>query len=100
MVGSTIYATRVSRGLSQKDLAKRLRVSASYLCQIEKSLKKPTLSILKRISKELGIPFEILQWSAIDIPQEIPEDKKQLFISAKAIIEAYNESVIAGIESK
>ena len=54
---------RVQKGLSQVALAKKARVSQGYVAQMEGGVSKnPTLEVLKRLAKALGVPVtELLE---------------------------------------
>lgn len=51
---------RASRGLSQKQLAKRAGLDASYLSLVESGRRSPSLKTLQSISDALDIPFYLL----------------------------------------
>lgn len=51
-----LKAARKSKNMSQKDLAKKLNLSQSYLCKLEnKEYKNVTVELIKRISLELDL---------------------------------------------
>jgi XRE family aerobic/anaerobic benzoate catabolism transcriptional regulator len=52
---------RKTKGLSQKDLAKKARVSQPYLSQLEAgTYKNPSIEVLKRFAKAIGVPVTAL----------------------------------------
>ena len=52
-----IQALRTSKGMTQRDLAKKARVTHGYIAQLETGLKKnPSLPALRRLAKALGVP--------------------------------------------
>ena len=53
-VGASIRAIRESRGMTQEDLAKKILVSQSMLCQVERGTKSPSFPLVVDISKALG----------------------------------------------
>ena len=56
-LGRTLRALRDDRGLTQRDLAKRATVTPGYIAQLEQAVRKnPSLTILKRLAKALGVP--------------------------------------------
>jgi len=65
-IGEVILILRKEKGIKQKHLAKYLGVSSSYLSQIEKSKRKPSLKILSRISDCLNISITTMICKAID----------------------------------
>jgi putative transcriptional regulator len=47
----------VEKGYSQVDLAKRAKVTNVYLSQLENGRRKnPSLAVLRRLAKALGVP--------------------------------------------
>jgi transcriptional regulator with XRE-family HTH domain len=59
--GKAVRIARTVRGLSQKELAERLAFDASYICLLEAGRRKPTDQILKKISRTLRLPVELLE---------------------------------------
>jgi XRE family transcriptional regulator of biofilm formation len=52
---------REQQELTQRDLAKRARVTPAYVAMIETGVRKnPSLAILKRLAKALGVPVTAL----------------------------------------
>jgi XRE family transcriptional regulator, master regulator for biofilm formation len=48
---------REDRGMTQRDLARRARVTQAYVAQLEMSARKnPSLAILQRLARALGVP--------------------------------------------
>ena len=46
---------RAKRKLSQRALAKRAKMSQTYLCNVETGKADPSLSTLKRLAQALGV---------------------------------------------
>lgn len=56
-----ITKLRERQGLTQRDLAKRAKVTAAYVAMIETGVRKsPSLAVLKRLAKALGVPVTAL----------------------------------------
>ncbi len=56
-LGRVLKALREERGLSQVVLAKKARVGRTYIVKLETGDKKnPSLDILKKLAKALGVP--------------------------------------------
>ncbi len=62
-LSTVIRKLREERGLSQKALAERAGVTDAYITMIEKGKRKnPSLAILKRLARALGVPVgELLE---------------------------------------
>lgn len=61
-----IRTIRAARGISQQDLAKYIKLNASYISRIESGDRVPTLEVVELISKELKIPLYLLTLLASD----------------------------------
>ena len=58
-----IRTLREARGLTQRDLADKAKVTGAYVAQLETGTKKnPSLDVLKRLARALGVPVtELLE---------------------------------------
>ncbi|MFT9495789.1 helix-turn-helix domain-containing protein [Anaerosolibacter sp.] len=59
-LGNKIRELRKGRGLSQEQLALKAEINPSYLGQVERGQKSPTIDILEKIINALDIGFEEL----------------------------------------
>lgn len=57
-IGARLREERERRGISQRELARRLGVSASLISQIEAGQSKPSVSTLYAIVTELGVSLD------------------------------------------
>jgi transcriptional regulator with XRE-family HTH domain len=56
-VGRVLKGLREARGLSQRGLAAKAKVTGAYVAMLETGTKKnPSLDILRRLAKALGVP--------------------------------------------
>jgi transcriptional regulator with XRE-family HTH domain len=51
-----IKATRETRGMSQAALAKKARITREYVNRLEAGRNDPTVGVLQRIARALGVP--------------------------------------------
>lgn len=52
-----IQQLRATKGMTQRDLAKKAQVTPGYVAQLEMGLRKnPSLAVLQRLAKALGVP--------------------------------------------
>jgi transcriptional regulator with XRE-family HTH domain len=56
MIGERIRARRTELGLSLRDLAKKVDLTASFLSQVERDLVSPSIKSLRRIADALEVP--------------------------------------------
>ena len=57
ILGARIKELRTEKGLSLKDMAEEVNVSASLLSQIERNLANPSLNTLRAIANYLDVPM-------------------------------------------
>ena len=55
-IGKRIRALRDKAGLSQREQARRLKITAVYLCNIERGRHKPSLRMLEKIAMHFKVP--------------------------------------------
>jgi len=65
---SKLKEIRKSKGLTLEKLGKEVNLSANYLSQIERGLANPSVAVLKRITKVLGIQYMSLAEGEEDPP--------------------------------
>ena len=53
--GRKVKEIRLKKDMSQNDLAKKLRVSASYVSKIERGIQNPSLRGIEKIAKALRV---------------------------------------------
>lgn len=56
-VGANVRRIRKAQKLSQEELAHRAGVDRTYVSQIERAVKNPTVQSLDRIAVALGVPL-------------------------------------------
>jgi transcriptional regulator with XRE-family HTH domain len=59
-LGNAIKIIRTARNITQRALAKQLKVSANYLSLIESDKRDPSLAFLNRLAAQLGVPVAML----------------------------------------
>ncbi|CAM4115916.1 helix-turn-helix domain-containing protein [Paenibacillus alkaliterrae] len=57
LIGENIRQLRKKRGLSQEQLALRADINASYMGQVERGEKNPTIDVLSKIALALQLPI-------------------------------------------
>jgi transcriptional regulator with XRE-family HTH domain len=68
-MGERLRAVRRARGLSLRDLAKRLDVSPSLISQVETGRASPSVSTLYAIAQVLSVSVDDLLFDEVDRPQ-------------------------------
>lgn len=59
-LGQKLRVAREALGLTQAELADRVRVAQAYLSYLEQDQREPSLSIAARLARELKIPLDEL----------------------------------------
>lgn len=58
-LGRQVRDLREAHGLSQRELAERMRTTQSVIARLEAGGSKPTISTLERVAKALGTSIDI-----------------------------------------
>ena len=62
LFGNNIRRYRKERGLTQEELADEVELAVTYVGQIERGQRNPTLDVVERFAKVLGVrPLDLLQ---------------------------------------
>ncbi len=78
--GHRIKLLRTAMGVQQDELANKLGISRSYLSQIEKGKKEPSLKILKRIAEYFEMPPALLVESKSENNSALNVELEKIFI--------------------
>ncbi len=91
---------RTSRGLSQKELARRADITPSFLSLVEGDRRKASLLVIGRIASALRVPPEVLVWESVELPATLTEDDRRMCEFAKVIVRrVYEHAAIAADNS-
>jgi transcriptional regulator with XRE-family HTH domain len=65
IVAKNLLAARKQRNISQQAVAKKARVSVSYISMLERGMRTPPLETLEVLAKALGVaPLDLFQVGA------------------------------------
>lgn len=84
-IGTAIKTLRSKRGISQKDLASRIGITAPSLSQIENNAVFPHKSTILKICEELDIPSSYLLLFSIE-EDDVPIEKRAIFNTMNKMI--------------
>lgn len=90
--GNVVKQCRESAGMNQKELAVKLKKSTTWICQIEKGRKTPSLDLLEEICKVCGVSLPVMMWFSVN-EEDVPKEKRQHFWFIKPIIDAMIQSL-------
>ena len=72
-LGATARRLRECKGLSQKDAAERLGISAVHISNIENNKAAPSRDLLDRYRQLWGVDLYVLAWCLHGDPDDLPE---------------------------
>ena len=78
MLGENIKTLRKNKGLTQEELASRLRVVRQTVSKWEKGLSVPDAELLQRLAEGLEVSVTQLLGAPIEMEQRDPQDINQL----------------------
>ncbi len=93
LLSEVLRLLRISQDLSIKDFAEKTGISASYISEIERGAKKPTLEMINKYSKAIGVST-----STILFFEE--ESKKNQYGYKELLIEILNSMTSDNINQK
>ena len=85
-IGKAIKSARKLRGMSQRELSKRAKLSITYISEIENEKKDPSLSALRTIGAALRVEPSLMALLAMDEAELDPEHREG-FKALKSLIE-------------
>lgn len=72
LIGDEIKKIRISKGMTQQELADLCKLSRSYISRIESNDKTPNLDVVRLILNNMGVEMKI---EFIDLPSITEDDK-------------------------
>ncbi len=72
-IGDIIKQERITRKISLREFARKLKISASYLVDVEKGRRIPNHELLRKISDLLDIPIVTLNQYNLEMPDQVRE---------------------------
>ena len=83
--GKTLKLFRTTKGLTQVEVAMSLDITPEYLSKLENDSKIPSMVLLNRISKVLGIPMQLLVFDSLEA-EDLPLSKQATFDETKPLL--------------
>jgi len=91
-LGTTIKSIRKKKGISQKEFAKFLDKTPTYISLIESDKKTPSLKFIQEIADYFAVPSYYILFKAMeekDVKEEKRDAYKKLAPSITAMIEGF-----------
>lgn len=96
-VSKALQRIRFERGLKQQDVAKKAKISQTYLSQLETGGKKePSQAVIKKLCKIYDVPPIVVAWYAME-DSDIQPKKKSYFVKLKPTIDALISEILQTI---
>jgi transcriptional regulator with XRE-family HTH domain len=93
-LGTILRTLREKRNLTQMDVMRKLKVSQTYISQLENGKREPSLPMLRRFGKLYKLPPQIIQVMAME-ESDVPKQNKALYVQLKPVIDDMIEQLIA-----
>jgi transcriptional regulator with XRE-family HTH domain len=93
-IGSAIKKIRTEKNISQGDLAETCGISQTSMSQIERGIKRPNPSNMKKICTALEVPETIIYLYGLE-ESDIPAKKKKTFKYLYPSIEEMIKKIIS-----
>jgi len=84
---------RVEKSLRQNMVAKKAKISQTYLSQIESGGKFPSDKVVKKLCKVYGVPYIVLAWYGTN-EADIKPDKKHFYLQLKPLIDGLISQIV------
>lgn len=85
MLGEALRLIRVYHDLKQNQAAQLLGLSTSYLSEIERGQKTPTLEIIDRYAKAFEMPVSSIMFFSENLDRKGTIDQARTFVAGKVI---------------
>ena len=92
-VGTVIREIRMKKKISQGDLANRLNISQTYLSQLEKNKKTPSMDLMEKIAEVLGLPMYYFMLKGLEVDKDVKPEKQETYKQISPIIEGMIEKL-------
>ena len=85
MLNEALRLIRVYHDLRQNEAAERLGISKSYLSEIEKGHKEPSLDLLKKYENAFDIPASSILFFSENLGKSPSKERARTFVASKII---------------
>lgn len=84
-IGKRLLEVRTKKNFTQEYLAERIGTVPSYISNMERKNKYPSLTLLRKIVKELDTSFDYLLMNDFEIDERIEIKYKEMFKELKKL---------------
>lgn len=90
--GKAIKRFRREAGLTQRALARMVGVTPTYISRLENEQAEPSIALVRKIARAMGIPSEVIFWEAVEIPAGISSSDRRACTLAKRVVRRWIEA--------
>ncbi len=87
-IGGTIKKYRMKSNLKQTELARKIKVTSTYISAVGNNRKEPSISLLNMICRVVHLPKEVLFLESVT-SEDFKKNDREIIDTAKEIIKAY-----------
>lgn len=93
-IGKALQRIRFEKGMNQNHVAKKAKISQTYLSLLEQGKKKdPSREVIRKLCKVYDIPPAVVSWYAVEESDVTPK-KKELFTKLKPAIDGLVQQLL------
>lgn len=92
-IGNAIKTIRKKEKLKQKEYAKRIGITQTYLSLIENGYRVPSMDVINGIANDLSIPVALLFWFGVE-EKDIKPQKIEAYRILKPCLDTLIENII------
>jgi len=85
MLNEALRLIRVYHDLRQSEVAEKLGISKSYLSEIEKGAKRPTLELVEKYAAAFHVPVSSIIFFSENMNKDVAYEKARGFVAGKII---------------
>jgi transcriptional regulator with XRE-family HTH domain len=92
-IGFAVKELRTYARMSQKELAKRSKLTQGYISNVEHGKQQPTTKVIKRICVALGVPVDIIWIMALELKDTKPK-LRRAFKQLRPVIDSLVQEIL------
>lgn len=92
-ISLALRKVRFEKGMKQGTAAKKAKVTASYLSQVESGKRQPSPGLLTKLCKVYGVPHIVFTWIATE-EKDIAPNKKAIFRELKPAVDSLINEIL------
>ena len=99
-IGNILKHLRIASRIKQKEMAKRLGISSTYLSMIENDAREPSVKLLEEYANALDVPLEFLVLQARNDLSHLDSNQQKLFEQIRKLLFDFQELKAGALDEK